>query len=226
MTLLAEDLLLLVLDDRTGKVVSSNLDTALGGAVLIELALADTIEVSKGEGLWARSKVRPIASSPRPSDPVLGNGLDLVAAKERSAQDLVVRLGKGVRRTLLERLQTRGVLRLEEDKVLGLFPRKRWPTVDSSHEDAVRRQISAALLEGATPDDRTAALIALLLAIDRAHRTVDLDGVSARTVKKRAKEIAEGDWAAKAVRDAVAAAQAAMMAAVMASTTAATTSSG
>ncbi len=45
-------------------------------------------------------------------------------------------------------------------------------------------------------------------------------------MKKRAKEIADGDWAAKAVRESIAAAQAAVTAAVIASTTVATTTTG
>ena len=53
---------------------------------------------------------------------------------------------------------------------------------------------------------------------------MDREGLPAREIKKRAKEIAEGDWSAKAVSDAVAAAQAAVTAAIVA-TTAATTAS-
>jgi Golgi phosphoprotein 3 (GPP34) len=41
--LLAEDLLLLLTDDRTGKLViaSNQVDIALGGAMLVELALVE-----------------------------------------------------------------------------------------------------------------------------------------------------------------------------------------
>ena len=66
-------------------------------------------------------------------------------------------------------------------------------------------------------------LIALLAAINRAHEVVDHEGLSSREVRKRAKQIAEGAWAAKAVRDAIAAATAATAGAV-AATTAATSS--
>ena len=72
--------------------------------------------------------------------------------------------------------------------------------------------------------ERTAALIAVLSALDLAHKVIDREGLPARELKKRAKEVAEGDWAAKAVRDSIAAAQAAMTAAVVATTTAATAS--
>ena len=72
----------------------------------------------------------------------------------------------------------------------------------------------------------TAALVALLAAIDRAHKVVDHEGLSSREVRRRAKQIAEGAWAAKAVRDAIAAATAATAGAVAATAGAAATSSG
>ena len=106
--------------------------------------------------------------------------------------------------------------------MLGLFPRTRWPAVDSSHEEAVRRSLTAALVQGVTPEPRTAALVSLLSAIDRAHKVVDRDGLPAGQVRKRAKEIAKGEWAAKAVKDAIAASTAAITAAVVASTAATT----
>ena len=69
---------------------------------------------------------------------------------------------------------------------------------------------------------RTAALVSLLSSLDLAHKVVDREGLPAREIKHRAKEIAEGDWSAKAVSDAVAAAQAAVTAAVIASAAATT----
>ena len=66
-------------------------------------------------------------------------------------------------------------------------------------------------------------MVALLHAVDRAHKTVPHQGMSDRDVKKRAKEVAEGQWAAKAVKDAVAAAMAATTAAMVAATAVVTT---
>jgi hypothetical protein len=224
-TLLPEDLLLLLLDDTTGRLTHTGyLDTGIGGGLLVELALAGHVEVTKGSGLWASAKVRPVGGA-RPRDPLLGEALELVAAKERTATDLVGRLGRHRREQLLERLASRGVLRREQDRVLGLFPRDRWPAADIGHETDVRRRLADVLLRGVTPDERTAALVALLSAMDLAHRVLDREGLSSREVKRRAREVAEGDWAAKAVKDAIAAAQAAVAAATLAATTAATTSS-
>ncbi len=221
-TLIAEDLLLLLLDDDSGKLTHTTyLDVGIGGALLVELALGGTVEVMKGSGLWARAKVHPVVG-PSPGDPMLVEAMALVSEKERTAQDLVGRLGKHRRDALLERLEGKGILQRHEDRVMGLFPRKRWPTVDSSHEADVRRQLGDALVRGARPEERTAALVALLSALGLAHKVVDREGLPAGEVKKRAKALADGDWAAKAVKDAVAAAQAAVTAVMVATTTAAT----
>lgn len=223
-TLIAEDLLLLLLDDDNGKLtLTSYPQTVLGGALLVELAIARCVEVEEKTSLWRSAKVR--ATGEPPADPVLRTAYDVVAAKPRTAQDLVDRLGKGVKEQLATRLAGRGILERRDDRVLGIFPRTRWPAADSSHEREVRQRLEAVLVQGVEPDERTGALVALLSAIDKPHKVVDHRGVSAGQVRKRAKTVAEGDWAAKAVREAIAASTAAVTAAVAASTaaTAATT---
>jgi hypothetical protein len=220
--LIAEDLLLLLLDDETGKLTGATyLDAGIGGALLVELALAESVVVVKGSGMWARAKV-VATEAPPPADPLLVECLGLVRAKERTAQDLVTRLGKKRRDVLLGRLRERGIIDEQQGRVLGLIPRRRWPTVDGTHEAGVRRDIGDALVRGARPGQRVAALVAVLSALDLAHKVIDREGLSGRDVKRRAKEISEGDWAAKAVKDAIAAAQAAVTAAVVASTAATT----
>jgi hypothetical protein len=224
--LLAEDLLLLLLDDDSGKLTgTSHLDAGIGGALLVELALDGFVEVRKGAGMLARAKV--VATDvPAPADPVLAESLALVRAKERTAQDLVTRLGNKRRDVLLDRVRQRGVLCEQEDRVLGLIPRRRWPTVDATHEQAVRRELSNLLIRGDRAEPRTVALVAVLSALDVVPKVIDVEGLSGRNVRKRAKHIADGDWAAKAVRDSITAAQGAVTAAVLATTTAATATSG
>ena len=221
--LLAEDLLLLLLDDETGRIAAAQaLQPALGGALLTELALAERVRVGEKAGFWTAAKVE-VTGTPV-GEPMLDHALEVVAQKPRPAQDVVNRLGKGAKEQLLERLCDRGVLQRREDRVLGIFPRTTWPAADSTHEAEVRRQLDGVLLQGLTPDGRTAALIALLSAVDQVHKVVRADGVPHRQVKARAKEIADGAWAAKAVKDSVAAAQAATMAAITVATTASATS--
>ncbi|MFC6342189.1 GPP34 family phosphoprotein, partial [Nocardioides hankookensis] len=181
-TLIAEDLLLLLLDDESGKLTGTSYpQPALGGALLIELALSGAVEVGDKTSVWRTAKVRAVPEQP-PEDPILRAAYDVVAEKERSAQDLVDRLGKGVRDRLADQLVERGILERRDDKVLGLFPRTRWPAVDSTHEDGVRRALTGALVQGQDPDERTAAIVALLHALDKAHKVVDHDGISSKQV--------------------------------------------
>lgn len=221
-TLIAEDLLLLLLDDEKGTATSSYVDVALGGAVLLELALAEAVVVRERTSIWSGAKVAVTPGTTSLGDPLLDSALPLVAERERSASDLVNRLGKGVRGVLAERLAARGLLQRHDDKVLGLFPRTRWLAADTAHEAEVRRQLTAVLVQGVEPDPRTGALVALLAAVDQAPAAVDHAGIPKRDVRRRAKEVAEGAWAADAVQDAIAASTAAVMAGVTAATAATT----
>lgn len=126
---------------------------------------------------------------------------------------------------LLHRLEERGLVHPVKGKVFGLFPRTTWPAADRAHEDAVRTLLQGPLVHGLSADERTSALISLLAAVDHAHKVVDSGDVPAKEIRARAKLISDGDWAAKAVKDAVAAAQAAMTAAIVATTVVTTTGS-
>ncbi|QIG42147.1 GPP34 family phosphoprotein [Nocardioides anomalus] len=224
MTLIAEDLLLLLLDNVKGTVSSwGSTDVLLGGAVLAELAVAGLVTVDENRSRWRTDKVHPAGEAPADLDPVLADALATIAEKDRAASDLVGRIGKGLEERLATRLAERGVIERKDGKVLGLFPRTTWPTRDSTHEDGVRRAVASALVEGQDPDQRTGALIALLAAVDQAHQAVVPDtGAKKRELNQRAKQIAEGQWAARAVKDAVDAATAATVGAVVASTAATT----
>jgi len=57
-TLIAEDLLLLLLDDQSGKPNTGHLDLALGGAVLVDLALDGLVEVASHGSLLGSAKLR------------------------------------------------------------------------------------------------------------------------------------------------------------------------
>ena len=219
MTLIAEDLLLVLLDDETGRSPSGlDLGTVLGGALLIELALADAVEVEDRKSFWNAAKVR-VVPGVAVDDPLLTDALALVGQNERTAQDLVGRLGKGLRDRLTERLAQAGILQRRDTKILGLFPSTSWPATDTTHGQTLERGLVSALVEGNEPDSRTGSLIALLVAVDQVHKVVPHVGLSASEVKARGKAIAEGQWAATAVKKAIDAATAATVAAATAAAT-------
>lgn len=223
--LIAEDLLLLLYDDESGKPITGapGLDYALAGAVLIELTVLGKLDVA-GEGEQVkRGRLKVLDASPT-GDAILDERLAYVAGKPgKRPKDQIGRLSKKLRDQLLARLAERGVLKTDEGKVLGLFPVTRWPANDARHEAEMRAKLDSVLKVGATPDERTGALIALLSALNVVPKVVT-DAVDKKALKQRAKEIAESDWAADAVKKAVTEMQAAVTTAIVVSATAASTS--
>lgn len=141
-------------------------------------------------------------------DAVLDDALNAIAEREGKKFTEMVseisgrRITKGLRDRLLERLAERGVLTRETAKLLGLIPRTTWHLADPGVEDEIRQRLQSALIAGLTPTQRTVALIAMLEATGVLTKVVETDDKSA--MRKRAKALTEGDWAAKAVKDAIA----------------------
>lgn len=224
--LIAEDLLLLLYDDESGKPItgSPGLDYALGGAVLIELTLLGKVDLA-GEGESVKKGRLKIGDPTPTGDPLLDGRLAVLVQKAGSKPANVMgKLSKKLREEVLARLAQRGILRADEDKVLGLFPVTRWPASDIRHESDLRHALDNTLKLGTRPDERTAALVALLHALNVVPKVVN--GPDKKLLKQRAKEISESAWAAEAVRQAVQAVQAATTAAIVASTSAAAASGG
>lgn len=224
--LIAEDLLLLLYDDESGKpgADGTRLDNALAGALLVELSLRGQVEVADGSGAVKNGRL-VVVDPATTDDPVLDEALSVLAEKDgKTPKQLLGPLKKGLRQRLLDQLAARGIVEARAGKVLGLFPTTRWPAVDSAHEAQVRERLRSVLVVGLDPDPHTAALTSLLHAVDALHKVVPSD--DRRALKRRAKEISEGAWAAEAVRKAVEEVNAAVVVAVVAASTAAAGSSG
>jgi hypothetical protein len=118
-------------------------------------------------------------------------------------QTLILEIGTRLWEPLTDRLVERGLIRREKKKVLGLFRMNMLPADDPTHEAALRRDIRAVLEDGADPDTRTAAVIALLSSSGTLPMLRPALPWSS-TVHKRAKDLENGNWGAKAVNTAVA----------------------
>jgi hypothetical protein len=223
--LIAEDLLLLVTDDRTGRlaVPSNRVDIALGGAMLIELALDGRVDVAH-EAEPVRKRRLVVRDESATGDALLDEALaELGAEQGKKPKDVVRGLGKGLRDRLHARLVDRGVLREESGKILGVFPTHRWPAEDAAHEESVRARVVEALRVGAADDARVGALVSLLHALRAVDRVVDpaAAGVTKNELNANGKRIAAGDWGSEAVRRAIDEMLAAVIAASAATTAAA-----
>ena len=227
--LIAEDLLLLVTDDDTGKPIvgSTELDHALAGAILLELALTQRVDLAESERRFGHKQGLVVIDGSPTGDVLLDDAIRHIDAKPgRKSESVVGSLRKGLRADLYERLADRGILRVDKGKVLGLFPTTRWPAVDSTHEAQLRQALYDTLVAGAEPPPPVAAVISLLHAIRAVPKVAEVAREDKKRVQARAKEIAEGAWAADAVRRAVDSVNAATMAAVTAATVAGVTAAG
>jgi hypothetical protein len=187
--LIAEEFLLLCLDDHAGTRLLSGekIDPALGGAVLAELVLLNRVGITAKTDRWGRrGRVSVISAAPT-GDSELDSALRSIAASGgKRAKDLISsmsfrRITKGLRDRLLARLAAAGVLSRQADTVLAFIPRTVWPTVD--------------------PNERTVILICLLQATGHLAKVVQTE--DRKLLKARAKALSEGEWAAKAVKQAI-----------------------
>jgi hypothetical protein len=158
-------------------------------------------------------------------DAVLAEGIRIVGEKPRTATDLAGRIGTGLKDRLADRLAAQGLLERHDDRVLGLFPRTRWPAAASTHESQVRERLRAVVVGGAQADERTIALAGILQALDRLRQVLDLRGAEAREAKRRVTALTEGELGSKAVREAVEAAISAVTTSVVTATVVTSSSS-
>lgn len=200
MTTIADDLVLLLLDDESGKSIvdAGRRYRAVGSAVLIDLVQRGRIavDVPKDKPHDARPQVRDATPT---GDPVLDAALAALGAKSMSLNWAVETIGHDCWKPLLERLAAAGLLR-EERGILGALGGTRWKPA-GEHEPQLVERIRAAVVDGAEPDGRTAVLVTLLHHVDAV--TAVLPGHDTAAVKARAAAIAEGSWAQPAVREAL-----------------------
>ncbi|GAA3472760.1 GOLPH3/VPS74 family protein [Nonomuraea roseola] len=194
---IAEEVLLLAHSEQDGKqlIGSTELDAALGGAVLAELAVDGRIALSE-----KRVIVKDAAGGGTELDAELLTTMTRIVedGKERKPAWWVAKIGNSKLRTrLLTRLADTGVLTQERGKILGIFPTTRWPEADGRVEAEIRARV-ASVLGGSEPDERTAVLIAVLHAAKLDRKA--FPGAS----KERIKEITEGAWAGEAVAKTIA----------------------
>lgn len=218
--MVAHDLLLLLLDDEVGKVTAwvTEPDKALAGAVLVDLAERELIDVAR-EGSALRKGRLVVRGGGRPDEGVLREALEVVRAKEGRKPDAVLGpLAKGLRGRLAGDLVAAGLLRREERRVFGLFRTYRLPAVDDAYETELRSRLADVLAGRREPDGRTGPLIGLLHAVGAVTKVLVVE--DKKVARRRAKEIAKGEWAAAAVGRAIQAVQAAVVAALIASTAA------
>ncbi len=157
----AEEIMLLLLDDRDGSflpVPHSSVKSALAGAVLMDLALRDRIDTDPHRLI--------LADETPTGDSLLDPTLARIAASGQShdAQHWVWRTADQadeIRDAALARLVEKGILRRQENRFLWVFRSRRYPAVDGKAEREVKLRILGVLLSDELPDPRDIAIIGL-----------------------------------------------------------------
>lgn len=220
---LAEELLLLALQDEKGTVLASAADSlpyGLAGALLMELALRSRIQFDQKN--LAAVDLTTIG------DDLLDEALEIIgqSKRNRNPQYWVTSLStriKNLQGRLQDRLVQKGILKHEEHRVLGIFRTQRYPAEDTAVEQSIKDRLRSTVFAGAPLEPHFAALISLVSACGL------IDEIFSREERKRArqriKEITQRELIGKAVSETVAGVQAAVIVAIAAAATAVSSSS-
>ena len=217
---LHHELLLLALHDDKGTVqVSGMLDLGIAGALFCELIFEERVEL-RPEGRRGRP-LTTVLSRATFGDEVLDEALRrLIDAKRRAnPQNTVISLSrmKKLRARTAVALCRRGILRESEDRVLWLFRRRIYPTVDPKPEAALIDRIRTAIEQPEVEVEPRTALLVTLANLVGALRPI-YSRKELRTHKARLKQLKSlGGAGSEATHKAIEAAQAAMAAGVAAS---------
>jgi hypothetical protein len=205
--LLAERLLLISLDPRTGKVNSkppAALAPALAGALVMDL-------ISRGAAQLEGGLVVPS----RPvDDALLDETLGRIAAKRRPRRlKYWVRALRDPRKQLLGRLVERGVLAERPYRILWLFPSTRYELVVHEALEETTAPLRSFLMGlPETPTPEVAALVALVSVTGLVGSIVPRPHL--RDARRRAKAVAKGHVGGQAVSEIVSESQAAVIAVI------------
>ncbi|MGB4777389.1 GOLPH3/VPS74 family protein [Microbacterium sp.] len=197
---LAEDLLLVLFQPDSGTIAGENtLFYVLAGAVLAELALDERV-TSTTAGLGVTS-IRAVDGR-APADPILRSAWDHVSGKAHPVQTVLPAIGPPLRQPLLDRLISRGDIRREKRKALGLFDTTVLIDGGSGRRSELLRDVRAFLVDGAEPTPRVAALAGLLWG---SGTLPQFDAVIpwSSAVIARAQQLERDHWGAGAVAEAV-----------------------
>ena len=157
----AEEVMLLLLHDENGRferVPDWSLGYALGGGVLMDLALENRIDTDLDSLILVDDT--PLGDSLL--DPTLA---EIAAADDKRDARFWVERTAGradeIREEALSRLVHSGILEVQEDRFLWVFRSRRYPIVDGKAEREVKLRIMEVLFSDEIPDPRDVVIICL-----------------------------------------------------------------
>lgn len=199
----AEEIMLLLLDDEDGsfaRVPERLVRYALGGGVLMELALADRIDTDLEKLVLVDST--PLQDSLL--DPMLSDIAAATATHDtRYWLECAAARADDIREGALRQLVQKGILAREEGRFLWVFRARRYPVVDGKAEQEVKLRIMEVLFSDKIPDPRDVVIICLADACGMFERLLagrELDRASGRIEQVRKLDLI-GQEVTKAIWD-------------------------
>lgn len=210
-----EEIMLLALREEEGTIATGTMyQYAIGGAILSELLMRERICIDKSKN----KKLVNLISATQIGEPIIDECLEKIRTVKRPAslQMWISRFAsiKNLKNRVAEQLCKRGILRVDEDKILLLFTRKLYPEVNPKPEkDLIERLRVAIFTDSKAVDARTIVLISL--ANSAGLLKIPFDKKLLKGRKERIEQIVNGDLIGKAAKEVIAAIQAAVMVAVI-----------
>ena len=208
---LHEEIMLLALRDEEGTIASGSMyNYAVGGAIIAELLLSQRISVDQ-------SKRRKLVSAINPeqlNDSLIDEWLIKInsAKRRKKLQDWVYKIAntKDLKHRIATQLCKRGILRMDEGKILLLFTRRIYPEINPIPEQKIIGRLKNTIFTDTDDvDARTVVLLSLAKSADILPFIFGKKEIKQR--KKRIEQIVNGDIAGKATKEAIDAMQAAVM---------------
>lgn len=187
MAQIAEDLLLLLLDNATGQpgLDKGRRGRVLAAAVLLDLAHAWLIRPAVDADPVPAGRLVALTDQPAP-DPVTASALQLLQRDALRPRTAVDRLRRHTEDAVLAHLQHTGQI--------GRSGPATWTLINRDRAAHARSALLAALFDRRPPAPPTAAIITLLHAVDGFGVLLSLNDRGWRWVHGRAGEIALGSW--------------------------------
>ncbi|MEV7555065.1 GPP34 family phosphoprotein [Amycolatopsis sp. NPDC089917] len=205
---IAEEVVLIALDSETGGgKMRLGLDWAVAGAIIVELALIQRITLGDNDIVTV---LEPVATGVGHLDAVLADIADGVKVSKA-----LRRARGGAPDRTIAALVDRGVLHRRRTWLLGMVPAHRYPLKETSVATGIRVRLTATVLKGHDPDERTAALIGVLHAAKLWQRAVPTG--ERKRIRERMGSISQGQAISPAVRKAIVRTQVAIAAMAAAS---------
>ena len=211
---LYEELLLLALNDDKGSLEGHFTEYMLAAAILSELCMENVLTVSDDK----KPVVTLNQAQKSPDDPLFQSALARIKDqnKPRTLQHWVSKIAgmKNLRHDAAQKLIRRGVLRLEESKILLLFTRKLYPEVDPRPERALIDRIrNAVVRSGQQVSPRTMVIIALAEGAKVLKNALGKDDYKSH--QDRIRDIGKGNVTTTAAKEVIQGLQAAIMVAAI-----------